>query len=123
MITSAQLDATTQRWPARAGGLRQLYVGVLTLAEAQQCVTDFHRLTVVKDQEVYFFTADHQYGYTVLPRAFVPVSYSFPMFNMNRFRGPSTLNTTAELIDAHYSDHRLLETVDGVVAYINERYP
>jgi len=80
-----------------------------------------HSITLVTDQKAFFLTDDHSYGYKVLPPDWVGCSMSLPMRVPARPEVPSgVIETAAQLVAVFASDMRQLNTVDELVAYLNE---
>lgn len=96
--------------------------GVLSLAEANQRINNIGRLTTMTSSEdnVVFITDDHCFGYSVLPKHYVPVSACMPLQIVVREELPSGLVTSAEeYLTIFNKENRYIDNIEELVDFLN----
>lgn len=73
------------------------------------------------NEKVVFLTDDSSFGLNVLPSGFTSTSFKLPMQVASRPSVPNgSISTADELIDVFYPHAHQLDTIDELVAYIND---
>lgn len=84
--------------------------GLLSLAEAQDMLTQHGRLTVHSDGIKIFLSDDHIYGNGVLPKRFVPMT-----------GGQRDMKVT-DYLETWHKDKPVIQSLDELVEYVNTNY-
>lgn len=120
MITKEMLETSSPRSKFPAAGGSHLVSSAATEIQRRYGMT---RFTIIKSSadKVAFFTDDHCYGYKVLPKHFVPTSFSLPMRVAPRpgFKD-GMVYSIRDFLDVFAKDVTILDTIEELVDHLNK---
>lgn len=121
MITKEMLEASSPRSKFPSSGGSRIISSAVT--ERNRLYGGKKRFTIITSQSdnVAFFTNDHCFGYKVLPKHFVPTSFSLPMQIAPRpGYEDGMVYSIKDFLDVFAKDVTILETIEELVDHLNK---